>query len=150
MADHSGHMEADEFRRQGHRMIDWVADYLDGQSRNHPVLAQVSPGDVSARLAPTMPDRGEDLDEVWQDFLDVVPDIQAGTDDADGGSGRDPLEPPRVHGLFRHHRLGPWNPRRIDVRRTQCQRHAVAHQPVGHRTRTAHPGLAPNRPRSPR
>jgi len=72
MTDDRGHLEADEFRRQGHRMVDWVADYLDGQSRSYPVLSQVSPGDVLARLPATMPNHGEDLDQVWQDFLDVI------------------------------------------------------------------------------
>jgi aromatic-L-amino-acid decarboxylase len=67
-----GHHDLEEFRRQGHRMIDWIADYLDGGARRLPVLAAVSPGDVAERLPDTMPESGEDLDVVWRDFLDVV------------------------------------------------------------------------------
>jgi aromatic-L-amino-acid decarboxylase len=53
-------------------MVDWVADYLDGGARSFPVLSQITPGEVSRRLPQTMPERGEDLDQVWQDFLDIV------------------------------------------------------------------------------
>ena len=45
----SEHMAAEEFRRQGHRVIDWIADYwesLDGL----PVRSQVRPGDVRRAL----------------------------------------------------------------------------------------------------
>jgi aromatic-L-amino-acid decarboxylase len=72
MTERSGHLEADEFRRQAHRMVDWIADYLDGENRSHPVLSRVHPGAVAARLQSAMPDTGEELDDVWQDFLDVI------------------------------------------------------------------------------
>ena len=36
-------MDAEEFRRFGHRLIDWVADYLDDPEQ-WPVLAQIQPG----------------------------------------------------------------------------------------------------------
>jgi aromatic-L-amino-acid decarboxylase len=65
-------MDAEEFRRQGHRMVDWIAEYLDGASRNHPVLAQVEPGELTGRLPDRMPEHAEDMDQVWQDFLDLV------------------------------------------------------------------------------
>ena len=67
-----GHFAAEEFRRQGHRMVDWIAGYLDGGARRYPVLARVAPGEVAARLPGEMPSAGEDPDAVWQDFLDVV------------------------------------------------------------------------------
>jgi aromatic-L-amino-acid decarboxylase len=72
MGTKDGHFAAGEFRRQGHRMVDWIADYLDGGARRYPVLARVAPGEVAARLPATMPSAGEDPDAVWQDFLDVV------------------------------------------------------------------------------
>ncbi len=72
MNEKSGHLEADEFRRQAHRMVDWIADYLDGDNRSHPVLSRSHPGDVAGRLPSAMPDTGDDLDDVWQDFLDVI------------------------------------------------------------------------------
>ena len=33
-----GHFAAEEFRRQGHRMIDWIADYLNGEGLNRAIL----------------------------------------------------------------------------------------------------------------
>ncbi len=71
--DHeSGHWNAELFRREGHRMVDWVAEYLDGGSRKHPVLSRVKPGDVAARLPDEMPTAAEDPEAVWRDFLDIV------------------------------------------------------------------------------
>jgi aromatic-L-amino-acid decarboxylase len=67
-----GHHDLEEFRRQGHQMIDWIADYLDGGAREYPVLARVEPGDVSGRLPDAMPEHPEDLESVWRDFLDIV------------------------------------------------------------------------------
>jgi aromatic-L-amino-acid decarboxylase len=72
MSNQSGHWDAELFRREGHRMVDWIAEYLDGGNREHPVLAQVEPGDVSARLPADMPEQAEDPEAVWQDFLDIV------------------------------------------------------------------------------
>ncbi len=40
---------SDEFRAAGHRLIDWVADYLDGVDR-YRVLADVKPGDIAKQF----------------------------------------------------------------------------------------------------
>ena len=72
MAEKSGHWDAELFRREGHRMVDWIAEYLDGGNREHPVLSKVAPGDVASQLPKEMPDTAEDPERVWQDFLDIV------------------------------------------------------------------------------
>jgi aromatic-L-amino-acid decarboxylase len=72
MVETNGHLDADEFRRQAHRMVDWVADYLDGGARELPVLSRVEPGDIAGRLPSSMPETADDLDEVWHDFLDLI------------------------------------------------------------------------------
>jgi len=72
MSEPSGHWDAELFRREGHRMVEWIAEYLDGGNREHPVLAQVEPGDVAAQLPDEMPTVGEDPEAVWQDFLDII------------------------------------------------------------------------------
>ncbi len=43
----NGQWDADLFRREGHRMVEWIADYLDGAAREMPVLAQVEPGEIA-------------------------------------------------------------------------------------------------------
>ena len=72
MADESGHWDAELFRREGHRMVDWIAEYLDGANREYPVLSRVEPGEISAKLPRRMPDTAEDPAAVWQDFLDII------------------------------------------------------------------------------
>jgi aromatic-L-amino-acid decarboxylase len=41
---------SDEFRAAGHKLIDWVADYLDGVDR-YDVLSRVKPGDIEQQFA---------------------------------------------------------------------------------------------------
>ena len=72
MSKDSGHWDAELFRREGHRMVDWIAGYLDGDNREYPVLSKVKPGEVSAKLPKTMPQTAEDPEAVWQDFLDII------------------------------------------------------------------------------
>jgi aromatic-L-amino-acid decarboxylase len=72
MSEESGHWNAELFRREGHRMVDWIAEYLDGGNREHPVLARVEPGEVAGRLPENMPQQAEDPEAVWRDFVDIV------------------------------------------------------------------------------
>ena len=43
------HMTPDEFRRHGHAMVDWIADYYT-RIESFPVLSQVEPGQIRASL----------------------------------------------------------------------------------------------------
>lgn len=65
-------MDAAEFRRHGHALVDWIADYLDGGVRDHPVRARVSPGEIRARLPQEPPARGEPFARVMGDFERVL------------------------------------------------------------------------------
>lgn len=65
------HLTPEEFRTQGHAVIDWIADYwasLDGR----PVLSQVAPGEVAARLPTSAPQVGEPFAAVLADLDTVV------------------------------------------------------------------------------
>lgn len=56
-----------EFREAGHRLVDWVADYLDNVDR-HDVLARVQPGDVERSLPPSPRDDGRPYGDLLADF----------------------------------------------------------------------------------
>jgi aromatic-L-amino-acid decarboxylase len=59
--------DSHNFRAAGHRLIDWVADYLDGVDR-HDVLARVQPGEIAATF-PKAPSReGRDYASLLADF----------------------------------------------------------------------------------
>jgi len=65
------HMTPDEFRRYGHAVVDWIADY---QSRveSFPVLSQVKPGDIRASLPPNPPAQGEPFDALLKDVERLI------------------------------------------------------------------------------
>ena len=64
-------MDLDEFRRHGHALVDWMADYLAAIER-HPVRAQVRPGEIAAKLPPAPPDAGEPFERIFEDFERIV------------------------------------------------------------------------------
>src|SRR4051812_14432874 len=67
--------DSDEFRRAGHRLIDWVADYLDGID-NFDVLSRADPGDIERQFAPVAADSGKSYDELIAQFEEkIVPGI---------------------------------------------------------------------------
>jgi aromatic-L-amino-acid/L-tryptophan decarboxylase len=64
-------MDPSEFKRQGHALVDWIADYLEHSSR-YPVLSRVAPGDVTAALPAAAPERAESFDAIFSDFERVI------------------------------------------------------------------------------
>ncbi|HEX6870795.1 MAG TPA: pyridoxal-dependent decarboxylase [Micromonosporaceae bacterium] len=71
MVDQAPHMSAEDFRRYGHQMIDWVADYWAGLA-DHSVLAQVSPGEIASRLPAQAPQTGDTFPDLAGDLTDLV------------------------------------------------------------------------------
>ncbi len=70
-SDRLGDMSAEEFRRYGHRVVDWIADYL-AQPENYPVLSRNEPGQVKAALPASAPERGESMEEILADLDRVI------------------------------------------------------------------------------
>jgi aromatic-L-amino-acid decarboxylase len=64
-------MSAEEFRRHGHAVVDWVADYWQTLEQR-PVLPSDPPGAVAARLPGAAPERGEDFAAILADLDTVV------------------------------------------------------------------------------
>lgn len=69
--DNSYHMTPDEFRRRGHEIVDWLADYQE-RVASLPVFAQVEPGAVRAALPVDPPQIGESFDAVMRDLEEIV------------------------------------------------------------------------------
>ncbi|MEP6536789.1 MAG: pyridoxal-dependent decarboxylase [Bryobacteraceae bacterium] len=64
-------MSPDEFRRAGHEVVDWIADYLAG-IRDYPVVSQVQPGELTQLLPTSAPLQGESIDDILTDFRSLV------------------------------------------------------------------------------
>jgi aromatic-L-amino-acid decarboxylase len=58
---------SDDFRAAGHKLIDWIADYLDNVDK-HDVLSRVQPGDIAARFPATPSEIGRPYDALLADF----------------------------------------------------------------------------------
>ncbi len=68
-------MDAGEFRRLGHRLVDWVADYRE-RLEALPVMSRARPGEVRARFSSSPPAQGGHLGEALAALdRDVLPGI---------------------------------------------------------------------------
>ena len=59
------------FREDGQAALDWAARYLENVG-DHPVLAQVAPGEIRSRLPAHPPDRPEPFADVLRDVDEVL------------------------------------------------------------------------------
>jgi aromatic-L-amino-acid/L-tryptophan decarboxylase len=64
-------MSSAEFRKHGHAVIDWIADYLEKPDK-WPVLPRVRPGEVRGALPKSPPPRGEPMDRILDDFQRLI------------------------------------------------------------------------------
>ncbi|MBW1981916.1 MAG: aspartate aminotransferase family protein, partial [Deltaproteobacteria bacterium] len=72
MAEKTGfHMSADDFRRYGRMVVDWIADYHQ-QVEQLPVLSRVKPGQIRASLPASPPAEGEPFEEILRDVQDII------------------------------------------------------------------------------
>lgn len=72
MYDNSfGDMPAEDFRRYGHELVDWIANYFE-RIEEFPVLSQVEPNWLKENLPPAPPEKGEDFGEVLADVDKLI------------------------------------------------------------------------------
>jgi aromatic-L-amino-acid/L-tryptophan decarboxylase len=64
-------MNGDEFRKRGHELVDWMADFLEGIEQRR-VTPGIAPGDVLRRLPLHAPEQGEPFDALFRDFESVI------------------------------------------------------------------------------
>ncbi|HXQ97368.1 MAG TPA: pyridoxal-dependent decarboxylase [Candidatus Limnocylindrales bacterium] len=64
-------MTPEEFRKYGHQLIDWVADYR-ARIADLPVMAQTKPGEIRAQLPSKPPDAPESFEEIFKDLDRII------------------------------------------------------------------------------
>lgn len=64
-------MTPDEFRRYGHELVDWLADYFN-DIESLAVAPAVTPGALRAALPPAAPERPESFESILVDFRQLV------------------------------------------------------------------------------
>ncbi len=66
-----GDMSADDFRRHGRQIVEWIATYLSHPER-HPVLSKNQPDQVKHALPSKAPERGEAMEAMLADLDRVI------------------------------------------------------------------------------
>ncbi|HWN18433.1 MAG TPA: pyridoxal-dependent decarboxylase, partial [Gemmatimonadales bacterium] len=64
-------MNPDDFRRHGHQLVDWMADYMRDVGEL-PVTSAVRPGDIMRQLPASAPESGEPFEALVQDFTRII------------------------------------------------------------------------------
>ena len=118
--DEARHMTPDEFRRSGHAIIERIARYMEEVER-YPVLSQVEPGSVRAKLPDAAPKQGEPFADVLRDVDEIVV------------PGLTHWQSPNFYAYFPANGVGPLDPRRPAFRRVRGAGHVVGDEPRMHR-----------------
>ena len=71
LAPELGDMKESDFRRFGHELIDWIADYFEDIDQR-PVLPDMEPGDLKAQLPSAPPVHGESMEDIIADVDRVI------------------------------------------------------------------------------
>ncbi|HEY1264458.1 MAG TPA: pyridoxal-dependent decarboxylase [Terriglobales bacterium] len=67
----SFHMTPEEFRRHGHAVVDWIADYFE-RIESFPVMSQVAPGEIRSKLPGAPPQQGEKFETMLADVEKLI------------------------------------------------------------------------------
>ncbi len=64
-------MKPEEFRKQAHKLVDWMADYMENVE-DYPVKSQVQPGDIFNKLPDQPPVSPEPFSTLMKDLDEVI------------------------------------------------------------------------------
>lgn len=64
-------MKSEDFRKFGHEIIDWIADYYDN-IRDYPVLSKSKPKDILNSLNQIIPENGDNFEDIFEDFNEKI------------------------------------------------------------------------------
>ncbi|MFW9854025.1 MAG: pyridoxal phosphate-dependent decarboxylase family protein [Candidatus Thorarchaeota archaeon] len=68
-------MDLEEFRKNGHMLVDWMTDYL-GTVEQYPVKSQVKPREIYNQIPDEPPTVGEDFNHIFSEFENkIIPGI---------------------------------------------------------------------------
>ena len=65
------HMSPEEFRTNGHALIDWIARYMENVEQ-YSVMSTVEPGAIREKLPDTAPEQPEAFKALLDDLDNVV------------------------------------------------------------------------------
>ncbi len=65
------HLSSSQFREEGKKIIDWIADYYE-HIEKYPVLSQVKPGEIKEKLPENPPQKGESFDAMMRDLDEII------------------------------------------------------------------------------
>ena len=66
-----GDMPAEEFKKYGHKLVDWIAEYLSNIEQ-YPVLPNIKPGDIKNILPKNPPLLPESFDKIFSDVDEKI------------------------------------------------------------------------------
>jgi aromatic-L-amino-acid/L-tryptophan decarboxylase len=66
-----GDMPAEDFRRHGYAIVDFIADYFE-RIEEFPVLSQIEPDSLKNNLPCSAPDQGEDFGDIFGDVEKLI------------------------------------------------------------------------------
>ncbi|MFI5237220.1 MAG: pyridoxal phosphate-dependent decarboxylase family protein, partial [Ignavibacteriales bacterium] len=66
-------MPIEEFRKSGHQLVDWIADYLKDIEK-YPTMSQINPGDIRKRIPDSPPVKGEEIEIILSDVDKILMD----------------------------------------------------------------------------
>ncbi len=67
----TGDMPVEEFKKYGHQLIDWIAEYLT-EIEKYPVVPNLNPGEIKKNLNENPPLKGEDFNSVLSDLDKII------------------------------------------------------------------------------
>lgn len=69
------HMSINEFKENGYKVIDWIADYYEN-IESYPVLSMIKPGELRKSLPKNPPKDGENFNNILNDMDDkIIPGV---------------------------------------------------------------------------
>jgi aromatic-L-amino-acid decarboxylase len=64
-------MDIKEFRKRGHELVDWMADYFEN-IEHYPVKSRVEPKEIIRQLPGSPPEHGEPFEVIFKDFQEII------------------------------------------------------------------------------